>query len=123
LKGCAEEMHDLFRVDCRFECEVPVPIDDVNVSTHLYHIAREALNNALKHGKAKELVIALRVRRNDGILSVRDNGTGFPEPAPNRGGMGLNIMNYRARMIGGSLEIRPNSPGGTIVSCTFPLPV
>ena len=122
LRGCGEEMQDLFRVDCRFDCEVPVLIDDVNVSTHLYHIAREALNNALKHGKAKELVIALCVRGDEGILSVRDNGTGFPEPAPNRGGMGLNIMNYRARMIGGSLEIRANPAGGTIVSCTFPLP-
>ena len=123
LKGCAEEMQDLFRVDCHFECKVPVLIDDVNVSTHLYHIAREALNNALKHGKAKELLIALQVRGNDGILSICDNGTGFPDPAPNRGGMGLNIMNYRARMIGGSLEIRANASGGTIVSCTFPLPV
>ena len=123
LQGCAEEMQDLFRVDCHFECNVPVLIDDVNVSTHLYHIAREALNNALKHGKAKELVIALEVRGKDGILSVCDNGAGFPDPAPNRGGMGLNIMNYRARMIGGSLEIRANASGGTIVSCTFPLPV
>jgi PAS domain S-box-containing protein len=122
LKEYAEEMQDLFRVSCRFECEVPVLIDDVNVSTHLYHIAREALNNALKHGKAKELVIALSVSGGDGFLSIRDDGTGFPEVSPNRRGMGLNIMNYRARTIGGSLEIRPNPAGGTVVSCSFPMP-
>ena len=123
LKECAVEMQDLFRVDCRFECDVPVLIDDVNVSTHLYHIAREALNNALKHGKAKELVITLSVCGSEGILSVRDNGIGFPEISPNRGGMGLNIMNYRARMVAGSLNIRRNPGGGTTVSCTFPLPL
>ena len=122
LKACAEEMQDLFQVSCRFECDVPVLIDDVNVSTHLYHIAREALNNALKHGKAKELIIALHVRGNDGVLSVCDNGTGFPERTPNRSGMGLNIMNYRARMIGGSFEISANPSGGTLACCTFPLP-
>jgi signal transduction histidine kinase len=76
-----------------------------------------------KHGRAKELLVSLHVRGNKGILSIRDNGSGFPEPDPNRGGMGLNIMNCRARMIGGSLEIRPNSSGGTLVSCMFPLPM
>jgi PAS domain S-box-containing protein len=122
LKECAEEMQDLFRVSCRFDCQLPVLIDDVNVSTHLYHIAREALNNALKHGKAKELVIALSASDGDGLLSISDNGTGFQALSPNRSGMGLNIMNYRARTIGGSLEIRPNPAGGIVVSCSFPMP-
>jgi PAS domain S-box-containing protein len=122
LKQYAEEMQDLFRISCRFECEVPVLIDDVNVSTHLYHIAREAFNNALKHGKAKELVMALSVSGDEGCLSIRDNGAGFQDVSPNGHGMGLNIMNYRARTIGGSLEIRPNPTGGTVVSCSFPMP-
>ena len=44
--------------------------------------------------------------------------TQAPVPA-NETGMGLHIMRYRARMIGGILEIQPNSPAGTVVSCTI----
>jgi signal transduction histidine kinase len=41
---------------------------------------------------------------------------------PERTGMGLNIMNYRARMVGGSLEVRRNAEHGVTVFCFFPLP-
>ena len=108
---------------CRFECDAPVLIDDVNVSTHLYHIAREALNNAIKHGKAKELVIVLAASDSEGKLAIHDDGLGLPEVLAKHAGMGLNIMNYRARMVGGSLEVQRNSRGGTSVSCVFPLPL
>lgn len=123
LSQCAEETEDLFRVVCRFECDAPVLIDDVNVSTHLYHIAREALNNAIKHGKAKELVIVLAASDSEGKLAIHDDGLGLPEVLAKHAGMGLNIMNYRARMVGGSLEVQRNSRGGTSVSCVFPLPL
>ena len=79
LKQSAEEMEDLFRVTCRFECDVPVCINDVNVATHLYHIAREALNNAVKHGKAGQLVIKLTAHHGEGTLAIRDNGVGLPQ--------------------------------------------
>jgi len=123
LRQCAEETEDLFRVLCRFECDAPVLIDDVNVSTHLYHIAREALNNAIKHGKAKELVIVLAASDGEGMLAIHDDGMGLPEVLGKHAGMGLNIMSYRARMVGGSLEVQRNSRGGTSVSCVFPLPL
>ena len=44
LKQRAGELEDLFQISCQFECEEPVLIDDVNVATHLYHIAQEAVN-------------------------------------------------------------------------------
>lgn len=121
LRLCAEEMEDLFRVRCRFVCDLPVFVTDVNVATHLYHIAREALNNAMKHGKASELVIKLSATGDQGVLSIADNGVGLPE-VQKGSGMGLNIMNYRARMVGGSLDVRRNTDGGVTVSCDFPLP-
>jgi PAS domain S-box-containing protein len=123
LKQCAGEMEDLFRVTCRFQCAVPVLIEDVNLATHLYHIAREALNNAIKHGKARELLIVLTAGDSEGMLSIHDNGLGLPEVPATHTGMGLNIMSYRARMVGGSLEVRPNASGGVTVSCIFPLPI
>jgi nitrate/nitrite-specific signal transduction histidine kinase len=52
-------------------------------------------------------------------LTVKDDGVGFPDSVENKGGMGLSIMNYRASMIGASLDIRRGAGGGTIVICSF----
>jgi len=52
-------------------------------------------------------------------LTIKDDGRGFPETPFSPQGMGLHIMNYRARMIGASLDIRRGASGGTIVICSF----
>lgn len=121
LTRYTEEMQDLFRITCRFECGAPVLIYDVNVATHLYHIAREAVNNAIKHGRPSHVVIGLFAEEAEGTLSVQDDGEGISDIPSSHTGMGLNIMNYRANMIGGSLDIRKNFTGGTSVVCVFPL--
>ena len=121
LTRYSEEMQDLFRITCRFECSEPVLIYDVNAATHLYHIAREAVNNAIKHGRPSHVVIGLFAEDAEGTLSVQDDGEGISDAPSNHAGMGLNIMNYRANMIGGSLDIRKNFTGGTSVVCLFPL--
>jgi PAS domain S-box-containing protein len=121
LARCAEEMQDLFRITCRFECGAPVLVYDVNVATHLYHIAREGVNNAIKHGHPSHIVIGLSAGNGEGTLSVQDDGQGISEIPMNHTGMGLNIMSYRANMVGGSLDVRKNFTGGTSVVCIFPL--
>jgi PAS domain S-box-containing protein len=121
LTRYAEETQDLFRITCHFECGAPVLVYDVNVATHLYHIAREAVNNAIKHGNPRRVVIGLFGENEEGTLSVQDDGQGLEEAPANHAGMGLNIMNYRANIIGGSLDVRKNFTGGTTVSCLFPL--
>lgn len=121
LTRYAEEMQDLFQISCRFECGLPVLVYDVSVATHLYHIAREAVNNAIKHGHPTHVVIGLFTENSEGTLSVQDDGTGISKIHENHTGMGLNIMNYRANMVGGSLDVRRNFTGGTTVVCLFPL--
>src|SRR3984957_11749197 len=121
LTRCAEEMQDLFRISCRFECGAPVLVYDVNTATHLYPIAREGVNNAIKHGHPSHIVIGLSAENGEGTLSVQDDGEGISEMPANHTGMGLNIMSYRANMVGGSLDVRKNFTGGTSVVCIFPL--
>jgi signal transduction histidine kinase len=53
------------------------------------------------------------------MLRIEDNGSGFPETATIRSGMGLQIMRYRAAMIGASLSIQPAASSGTIVTCSI----
>ena len=106
------------------ECEIrrPVFIHDNNVATNVYRIAEEAIANALEHGEATEIHLALNETKEHVTLTVRDNGRGLPANSADRGGLGLHMMRYRARMIGGSLELRrtPAAAGrGTTVICHF----
>ena len=119
LQLWAEEVEDIFGISCKFECESKVLIHDTAVATHLYHIAQEAVNNALKHGRAQNIVLRLLMQDGHGILMIADDGTGIPEDRQKSQGMGLHIMNYRAGMIGGQLDVTRNPARGTIVSCTF----
>lgn len=112
-----------FPVDCRFICQPPVWVPGSPVTTHLYRIAEEAVNNALKHGAARAIVIRLRVHGGQLELEVEDDGVGIRSQAgAGRKGMGLHIMDYRTRSIGGTLRIAPGPRGGTTVTCRMPWP-
>jgi PAS domain S-box-containing protein len=121
LQQWAGEVEDLFAVNCRFQCFTPVLIHDDTVATHLYYIAREAVNNAIKHGRARHIVIRLDILQDQGTLTIQDDGCGIGPIAPGTKGMGLHLMNYRARMVGGSLEVQRIAAGGTMVACLFPV--
>ena len=121
LQQWAGEVEDLFGVSCRFQCFTPVLIHDDTVATHLYYIAREAVNNAIKHGHGNQIVIRLAADQEQGALTITDNGSGFADIPANNAGMGRHLMNYRARVIGGSLEIQRAAAGGTMVTCIFPV--
>jgi PAS domain S-box-containing protein len=121
LQLWAAEVEDLFGVLCHFQCDTPVLIHDDTMATHLYHIAREAVNNAIKHGMPRSVLIQLTAEQGRGTLVVKDDGRGIAENPASPQGMGLHIMNYRAGMIGGDLEVRRDATGGTIVTCNFPV--
>jgi len=121
LQLYAAEIEDLFGIECRFQCDHLVLIHDTAMATHLYHITREAVNNALKHGNAKSILIWLFCGERQGTLMIKDDGEGIERPSAPHAGVGLHIMNYRAGMIGGTLEIRRDQPNGTVVICRFPM--
>ena len=123
LQQWASEVEDLFGISCRFQCLTPVLIHDDTVATHLYYIAREAVNNGIKHGHASQIVIRLAADQEQGVLTITDNGSGISDLSANNGGMGRHLMSYRARVIGGSLEVQAAPTGGTLVTCLFPVPV
>ena len=119
LEELAASTSRLAGISCFFICPTPVQTLDNRSAVHLFRIAQEALSNALKHGRAKNVVIVLEI--GDGLCSLRisDDGIGFNPDIIERKGMGLNIMRYRARTLGGKLEIQPNYPSGTVVSCAL----
>jgi len=108
------------QMDCRAECESPVCVRENAMAVHLYRIAQEAVNNAVKHSKAKTVRIWLGTTPARVELRVTDDGVGISPSQAAKGGMGLHIMEYRARMIGGTLTVARGPRGGTVVSCIAP---
>ena len=121
LEHWAGEVSELFHVSCRFECRDSVPIYDEVLAEHLYRLAQEAVNNAVRHGNPRNITIGLAVVKGGGVLTVRDDGCGFDPDSKGSSGLGLRIMNYRAKMISGSLSVQSSLNGGTLVRCLFPI--
>jgi PAS domain S-box-containing protein len=120
LQELAAAFEALFRITCAFECPEPVLIDDASVANHLYRIAQEAANNAVKHGKATRIDLTLGQTDAGILLTIDDDGVGFTPSDPSTGGLGLHIMRYRAAMIGGSLSIESRPHRGATVTCSLP---
>lgn len=110
-----------FKVPCTLEIDGPVDAPDPEARLHLYRITQEAVSNAIAHGHAKRLTIGLTRNDNAGVLSIGDNGVGLPEAAHESRGIGLHTMDFRARLIGATVEVRRRNRRGTRVTCTFPL--
>jgi signal transduction histidine kinase len=118
LHGLAQRTDDFQNVQCVFECVAPVPVASNAVATHLFRIAQEGVQNAIKHARAKRIVITLA--NSKGVtLPIRDNGIGIPADARRDQGNGLCLMAYRARIIGAQLSVEPARDSGTIVRCVI----
>jgi len=122
LHELAANTEKMFGVACHLTGEPPLLMHDHAAATHLYRIAQEAVSNAIKHGRAKRIVITLREAGERFVLSIKDDGVGLAKAAAPGKGMGLRIMRYRAGMIGGSLMVERDLDGGTSVVCSVPRP-
>ena len=120
LEELANSTTRLTGAQCSLLCAEPIPVGENIRAVHLFRIAQEAVGNAIRHGRARHIIVALEAGAHDFSLRVSDDGRGFDVAAGGGrgGGMGLNIMRYRARTIGGTLEVYPNTPTGTVVACT-----
>ncbi len=121
LHHWAAEVSELFHVSCRVECSESVVVRDEVLADHLYRLSQEAVTNAIKHGHAGSITIGLAIVKGGGVLTIHDDGCGFDTLQASQSGLGLRIMNYRAKMIGGSLSVQSSPNGGTMVRCAFPL--
>ncbi len=123
--GLASALEELARatearhgVTCTAECDEHLPLPKRTTAVHLYRIAQEAVTNAIKHGRPKNIRIHLGTTAGQLSLEVHDDGSGIEATSPDHHhGMGLHIMDYRARSIGGILQLSRPAGGGTTVSC------
>jgi signal transduction histidine kinase len=117
LEELAAGVESAYEVQCVCNFPEALAVRDHAVANHLYRIAQEAIQNAVKHGKARNIRITLKKVRRGIELGVENDGGGFPRDATSRGGMGLSNMKARAAIIGASLDIRRGKRRGTVVAC------
>jgi signal transduction histidine kinase len=116
LESLAQSVTRLHGVNCRVRCHASSANWDEHTAMHLYRIAQEAINNATRHGKPRNIFLFLNAAGRSIRLRVVDDGAGISES--NSDGMGLDIMRYRARLIGGQLTVKRRNSRGTILTCT-----
>ena len=122
LKHLVARCTDMYSLDVSFSnLGQKLPDLEEGAATHLYRIAQEATTNAARYARAKSIAIDLRTTGRKLQLSITDDGIGLTAGlAHGRPGMGLKIMEYRARMLGGTLNF--DEPGtGTRIVLAAPL--
>ncbi|HZZ56366.1 MAG TPA: response regulator [Opitutaceae bacterium] len=118
IEQLARDMSAAGSVACRIAGLTARPVRRRDVAGHLFRIAQEALNNAVKHSRATEITVRLEEHERGLLLEIDDNGQGFD--ASRRRGLGIGIMQYRANLIGAKLAVESASGEGTLVRCTLP---
>jgi signal transduction histidine kinase len=122
IKDFYVDVFDTKGIECTYDIDpdAEAGITDMLARKNLLMIAKEAINNAVKHSGAKRLKVSLR-RENDKLrLFVEDDGKGLPETLSSLGN-GFHSMSQRARRLGGDLRLSSTVDGGTRVECEIPM--
>ncbi len=110
-----------YGIDVRLRLSIRCPLlIGESAAAHLYLITQEAINNAVRHGRARSIAVTLRTSRTLVSLSVTDDGAGIAAIPVRGAGMGLKLMEYRSAVIGGVIRIKRLPEGGTRVRSVCP---
>jgi len=120
LTRLARDTSRLFRkATCEYVGDPTLTTDSPHAAQHLFRVAQEAINNALRHGKATHITLSLEDERDALLLTIRDNGSGIDE-RKNSSGIGIRIMKHRLNSVGGTFDLRAGEGGGVVVTCRVP---
>jgi signal transduction histidine kinase len=122
LEDLTFQVQRLHGLECQFVPNGKVDVE-TNIALHLYRIAQEAINNAVKHSSSKRIVVTADFSKDSKILTIEDDGCGFDPDVEHGPSSGMSLMPYRAAMIGGTLTVTSQPNRGTKVECRFALPL
>ncbi len=124
LEGLASALEELVintdalpNITCTYEHDGRVEVTELEEKLHLYRIVQEAVNNALKHARASNILVSFRGEQENIIIRVTDNGIGFDPTKRNGKSLGVDSMHYRARAIHAHLDIDSTPGSGTSILC------
>ncbi len=122
LEDLTNQVQRLHGLECDFNPSGQVDVE-TSVALHLYRIAQEAINNALKHASARRITVTADFSQATKLLAIEDDGCGFDPNAEHGPSSGMSLMPYRAAMIGGTLTVSSQPNAGTRVECRFAYPL
>jgi signal transduction histidine kinase len=114
LQDRLEAVEHRVGLETRLQREGDIEQIPLQVEEELFHISQEALNNALRHAEASNIVVRIAVENGSASLSIEDDGRGF-DPANINGGLGLITMRERAESMGGDFRLISDGDNGTVV--------
>lgn len=120
LASLISRLTDMLEIRCEFHQQGDTSDLDAHAATQLYHIAQEALTNAIKHSEADFVQVTLISTPISHSLAISDNGIGMQQDANRVLVSGLTIMQHRAGVLGASLTVASDPLTGTLVNCTLP---
>ena len=105
-------------VECLVRGKATFPLGE-SAAIHLYRIAQEAVNNALKHAAPRQIIIDCTTVTGVPTLTITNDGIHFKKPRSRRHGLGLHILEYRAGLLGAEITISPGPDGGCKLMCSL----
>jgi signal transduction histidine kinase len=120
LQQLCNEIRQIHGIDCVCDVSTSSLTIGTDLANQLFRISQEAISNALRHGKASEIVLTLSQKADRVRLAVYDNGVGIKIAVNQNQGLGLRGMQLRTRYIGGRMRLRSRA-GSTIVLINAPL--
>lgn len=119
LDAIALTIEKEYKLKSDFSIDNNIKISDESIIQEIFYIIDEAALNSFKHSKCSLISIEMYQENNMITLKITDNGKGIPHNQTKKNGVGLEIMHYRARALGGGLKIADNPAGGTTITCIF----
>ena len=128
--GLADALHDLVErtrlnhpaVQIELKVELQNAVLGSDASLALYRAAQEGITNALRHGQARHVALAMQGHASEVTLELIDDGQGLAADWSRRTGhYGLRWLGERVQALGGRFEIAPASPRGVRLHVRLPL--
>jgi len=122
LKQICSEIAKHSKIKVVFDSQISDREMDKRIAVYVFRMAQEALNNAVKHSGASEIIMTLIGNEKMISLMVEDDGIGISlKKFSNQSGRGINSMNERVRLLNGLIDISKGVNRGTIISIKIPL--
>ncbi|MEM7182208.1 MAG: PAS domain-containing protein [Spirochaetota bacterium] len=120
IKSLMEDLESIYGISCKLHVDNKLRFLEEEKYSQIFYIIREALNNAIKHGNTKQIEVSFKWYPERSEIMILNDGQDFPDKIPD-GGLGLNIMQHRAQLIGASLTLSPRPDrGGTVCLVVLP---
>lgn len=114
-------MSDLYGKECTLAFSADTYIANDIMALNLYRIVQEAVRNAMKHSDCSTVTVDVAEQDRSIALTIKDDGVGIDTRPRSSKGMGINIIRYRANMLGGTASFENGADGGTVVRCVVPV--